>query len=172
MKSTNHFPPKSAKSLTTRERQSQEVEQRINEILFHSMQLQRTLWLALRANGGVVTIDEAETDPLWNLEYHRPSETNKTLLTISASLLPEATPEQLDKLAAALLGKKDDPSAEIDKVGLGEYPKSYTVKALQSRVIYATPAGAKENEWMLRADYDKLPKQEPPQTQPPAQNAV
>ncbi len=173
MKSENHFPPKSAKSLTTRERQNQEVETRINEILFHSMQLQRTLWLALKANGGVVTIDEAATDPLWNLEYHRPSETNKTLLTISASLLPEATPEQLDKLAAALVGKKDDPSAEIDKVGLGEYPKSYTVKALQTRVIFAIPPGEKVSVWMTRADYDKhFPQSEPPQPQPTAQNGV
>ncbi len=172
MKSSSPFPQKSAPSLSRQQRQNQEVEQRINQILFHSMQLQRTLWLAAMESKGEIVIDESAIPPLWNLEYTRVPD-HPSLLRIKASLLPEATPEQLDKLAAMLLGKKDDPSDAIDKVGLGEYPKSYTVKALQSRVIFATPAGEKDNVWMTRADYDKhFPQTEPPQPQPPAPHGV
>ncbi len=157
MNSSAHFPQKSAPSSSRRQTQQQEVEQRINEILFHSIQVQRTLWLAVKQSGGTIRIDESATEPLWNLTYVRVKDADgkdTSEIIINASLLPEATGEQLDKLAALLLGKKDDPSAAIDQVGLGEYPKSYTIKALQSRVIYAVPKGAKESVWLARAEYD------------------
>ncbi len=161
MNSSKHLPPnsgpRSGSQLNQSQRQNQEVEQRVNEILFHSMQLQRTLWLAVRQMGGSIKLDESATPPLWNLGYMRVKDAagkDTSEIVINATLLPEATEEQLGKLATLLLGKKDDPSAAIDQVGLGEYPKSYTIKALQSRVIYFVPKGQKDNVWMARAEFD------------------
>ena len=163
------FPPKSEPHLSKSQRDLAELEQRINEILFHSMQLQRTLWQVVTEHGGTVTIDEAALNPLWNLTYER-MDGHKFLLKIAAGLLPEPTTEQLERLAAKLAGTKNPPDKAMDELGLGEYPRSYIVKSLLPFVVCT-----KDGTWLWRGVYDELSseKPEPPQgSQPPKSDAV
>lgn len=153
--------------LSRAQREQEELNQRINEILFHDMQLQRTLWLVVMKHGGTVIINEKEANPLWDLKYERVKD-NPDLLTISAATLPEVTPEQLDALQAKLLGTKADPGPAMDELKIGEYPKSYVVRSLMPRIVFTEDKG-----WITREAFDLLPKkQEPPQTQPPKSDAV
>mgnify|MGYP001605014369 CR=1 FL=1 len=60
-------------------------------------QLQRTLWLVVKEAvqaPGKVQVDEAETNPLWEIRYERP-DPKSTKLTVIATALPEATEEQI-----------------------------------------------------------------------------
>lgn len=144
--------------LSRSERERQDFTQRINEILFHSVQLQRTLWLVVREAGGKVTVNEKETDPLWNLSYHR-SETSQDLLHIEATVLPEATEIQIAQMVTVLRGKKDHPAKAMDDAGLGEYPTSYVTKKLAPFIIFSE-AGV----WV---DADKYVKPSPKAQEPP-----
>lgn len=144
----------------------QELDKNLNTTLMQTIQQQRVIWQMAKASGGAIEIDQLSCPPLWNLRFEDVKE-KKDHLRIIADLLPEPTEIQLEHLAQLLLGKRVHPGELTEQCGLGEYPTTYVIRALGPKVVLH------EGTWISRADYDKIPKQEPPTSpQPPKENAV
>lgn len=112
-----------------------------------ALQFQRTIWLMAKEAGGVMTIDEAEMNPLWQIKYNRP-EGSQTRLTIKAEAMPEPTEEQIRTLAGSLLGKKNALHEEAQVVGLHNYPGSYIMGRLAPLVVN------NNGTWVRREQFD------------------
>jgi hypothetical protein len=129
------------------------------------VQLSRTIHLLVSKYGvkqpdGTMAaeLDQESISPLWNLEYSKIPDTTAGL-KIVASLYPEPTPDQLDQLAAKLLGTKDQINKHSIPLGI-KGPDPYLQRLLVTRVV------AGENGW-------SPPKpQPPPEGQPPPDHVV
>jgi hypothetical protein len=111
-----------------------ERQQELSMMAMQQMQLTRTIWMLAKQAGGTVTIDEAQMDPLWEVKYERPTDGDKTKLTVIASAMPTPSDEQIELLAKILLGTGKNPSDEMINVGLVDYPLSYLVNRLKAHI--------------------------------------
>jgi hypothetical protein len=128
-----------------------QLAEQLTMMVTQQLQFQRTIWLMAKEAGGVMTIDEAEMNPLWQIKYHRP-EGSQTRLTIKAETMPEPTDDQIRVLAAALLGKQKALHEEAGAIGLGVYPSAYIIARL-------APIAVNHNgKWYSKEDYDALSK--------------
>jgi hypothetical protein len=137
-----------------------EQELTLSTVVMQQIQLQRTLWLAVKVAGGRLTIDQAEIDPLWDLKFERPDKENPNQVVISASKLSDPTDEQLQKLASLLLGTPDHPQKAQDQVGLPDHPTQYLVNRIVNLVTWHG------GRWIRREDYDALPADQKQPTAP------
>lgn len=140
--------------LSVAQRKQQEYEETLTGLIAQGIQLQRTVWQLVKQNGGSAVIDQEAITPLWELKYE-PIEGKPNHARIVASLLPEPTAEQLETLAAKLLGTKQHPADLMKEVGLPEHPFSYVTNLLAPKVVF------NNGTWISRAEYDKLPPKSP-----------
>lgn len=128
-----------------------QLAEQLTMMVTQQLQFQRTIWLMAQEAGGVMTIDEAQINPLWEIRYNRP-EGSQTRLTIKAETMPEPSDEQIQTLATALIGKKKALHEEAGTLGLGVYPSAYIIARL------APIARNYNGKWYSKEDYDALPK--------------
>lgn len=93
-------------------------------------QLQRTLFQAVQAAGGQVTLDEKAIHPLWRLDKKR--EDGKLVLT--SSITPPPTADQIDTLVAKLVGTALRIEEVQDELGLGDWPPDYLAFQLRDKI--------------------------------------
>ncbi len=137
------------RSQSQRERDDLETALQHQHALNH--QLSRLIWQLVNVQPeGIITIDESKIDPLWELDYKRRDPAKQTEVTISAIRMSEATDDQIERLAARLLGQSKHPADDMLAVGLGDYPFSYISRKLAPHIILH------EGTWIARAEYDKI----------------
>lgn len=119
--------------LTAAQRREQATQDLFTELVAKEMQLQRTLWLVLRTSEKpTITVDQKEMSLLWDLQYASvPGEPTK--VTLTASLLPEATDVQIANLKTLLVDTADplETLQKDSRVGLPHHPVGY----LQGRLL-------------------------------------
>lgn len=145
-----------APNLSKSQRLQAEQEMNLSTVILQQIQLQRTLWAAVRAVGGRVTINSEAVDPLWDLKFERPDKTNPNMVVISASRLPDPTDEQLNKLAILLLGTDQHPQKAQEAVGLPEHPAAYCAARIAHLAVFH------RGKWISRADFNTLPADQKP----------
>jgi hypothetical protein len=111
--------------LSKRQRDEKERDDYFATIVSESLQLQRTLWLALRTSGNLtLTIDQADMSLLWKLGRSSvPDHPSK--VTLTAELYPEATDEQIDQLRAAVVADPSSMERVREELGLASHPSGY-----------------------------------------------
>lgn len=103
-------------------------------LLLQCLQLERTIWLMAKEQGGATVVDEAALNPLWQTKFERVAVDGKlhpTLLKITATQLPEPTDGQIRQLADALADQPEEATpAALLKVGMSGYPPSFVCARL------------------------------------------
>ena len=94
-------------------------------------QLQRILWLAVQAAGGQVTLDESSISPLWRLDKIR-KEDGK--LSLTSSVTPPPTAEEIDRLVSKLMGTNLRIEAVQKELGLDSWPPDYLSFQIRDRL--------------------------------------
>ena len=107
------------------------IESAISATVMEIIQLRRTLWLVLKQTGPL-TVDEAQTHPLWRMKAIRQDD-GKMLL--EAVQLEEPSSHQMSILANLLDGTMTPLEAAMEKTDLKDYPPAYIHMMLQSRVL-------------------------------------
>lgn len=97
-------------------------------------QLQRILWLTVKAAGGKVTLDEGSIPPLWRLDKRRPE--GSMLLELTASVTEPLPPELLEKLATKLAGTSLHIEDVQEELGLQMWPADYLAFCLQNSLAW------------------------------------
>lgn len=98
----------------------------------HINQLQRTIWLAVKTAGGQLTMDEGTVPSLWNLQKTR-SEDGKLVLT--ATVMQEPSPAQVELLVNRLHSTKLEMSAIQKELGLEQYPANFLTFFISDRLV-------------------------------------
>lgn len=108
------------------------LEEAMGASVMEIIQLRRTLWLAIRASGAPLILDETQCHPLWRMKATRMPDGK---MQVEALQLPEPTEAQLTALAEILNGSKTELEAAMDKGELAEYPPAYVAMCLQTKVV-------------------------------------
>lgn len=137
------------------------LEQVAANMHYKALQLQRTLWLAARKEGGSLILNEQEIDLLWRLSFER---TPEGLLKVVASVTPEAEEADIEKAAKDLIGTNGmltEYAAAHDR--LKEYPLEYLEHRLSKHCRY------EGTMWISAADFIERSKHREPPPAPPTQ---
>lgn len=130
-----------------------EMEEALRNRILHCLQLERIIWLlADSLPDKALTVDLRQTNPLWTLKFSNPDASLPHFVRFTAAILPDPTPEQLDALAALLMGTSTAIENVQDKVDLPVHPSPYLHEKLSSRITLekgiwiATPAATPAND--------------------------
>jgi hypothetical protein len=99
------------------------LEQAAASLHYQNQQLKRTLWAAAMSAGGELIVNEDTVDLLWRLSFDR---TPEKLLKVTATKMPEARPEDIERMAKDLIGSNatfSEYAAAHER--LKEYPLQY-----------------------------------------------
>lgn len=128
----------------------QQVEQALQQMMLKQIQLQKLIWNLVHLAGGEIVIDEAKTDPLWDIRYAK-VEGSPTAIRITAALLLEPTEAQMTALVERLVGTRSSPQDEALNVGLVDYPLAYLGARVRQFIDW------KDGLWMRKSPANPQP---------------
>lgn len=99
-------------------------------------QLQRIIWLVVKASGGKVKIDEADLPTLWKLDRMRSENEGKKHLVLEATETQPPTSEQVNALVSKIQGTSITIAEAQKELGLEEYPANFLEFYISDRLVW------------------------------------